>query len=260
MIPRARGLTIVRCAVLICALAATACVHQTVTVHQASVSDAASYNVQLGVAYLQQGNLALAKEKLERAAEENGSDPNVHSALALLYERLGDDHKADSEYRAALRLAPRNPEVSNNYAVFLCRTKRVDEGVRRLLEAAHDPLYRTPEAAYTNAGVCLRAVHHDAEAQANFQRALQIRPNFAEAVYQLGDLEFSQGHTREAKERVQRYLETYNATPELLLLGVRTSRSVGDRVNAERYARRLRVDYPDSEQTRALAELTANPG
>ena len=59
---------------------------------------------------------------------------------------------------------------------------------------------------------------------------------------------------------MQRYLETYNATPELLLLGVRTSRSVGDRVNAERYARRLRVDYPDSEQTRALAELTANPG
>jgi type IV pilus assembly protein PilF len=136
----------------------------------------------------------------------------------------------------------------------------VDEGVRRLLEAAHNPLYRTPEAAYTNAGVCLRAVHRDAEAQANLQRALQIRPNFAEAVFQLADLEFAQGHTREAKERVQRYLETYNATPELLLLGVRTSRSVGDRVSAERYARRLRVDFPDSEQTRALAELTANPG
>jgi len=237
-------------------LALAACVTQTTAPPPAN-NEAASYNVQLGAAYLQQGNLALAKEKLERAAGENPNDPNVHSVLALLYERLQDAKRADAEFRQALRLAPKNPEISNNFAGYLCRTNRVDEGVRRLLVAARDPLYRTPEVAYTNAGVCLRTAHRDTEAAANFVRALQVRPNFAEAAFQLGDLELEQGRSADARARVDRYVGTYAATPELLMLGLRASRALGDRIAAERYARRLRVDFPDSEQTRALS---ANPG
>ena len=71
-----------------------------------SATSAADYNVQLGYAYLRQGNLALAKEKLERAEKQDGSSPSVHSALGLLFERLGDPKAADRHYATALRLAP----------------------------------------------------------------------------------------------------------------------------------------------------------
>jgi len=239
------------------ALALAACVTQSVNGPVGSTSEAAVYNVQLGAAYLEQGNLPLAKEKLDRALKENPNDPNVHSVLALLYERLRDPKRADAEFRTALRLAPRDPEIANNYAGYLCRTGRVDEGVRRLLEAARDPLYRTPEVAYTNAGVCLRGAHRDAEAERYLRQALDTKPNFAEAAFQLGDLEFALGRVADARKRVDSYLGSYSATADLLLLGVRASRALGDRLAAERYARRLRVDFPDSAQTRAL---TANPG
>jgi Tfp pilus assembly protein PilF len=46
----------------------------------------------------------------------------------------------------------------------------------------------------------------------------------------------------------------YTATPEMLMLGVRVARAQGDRLAAERYARRLRVDFPDSDQARSLSE------
>lgn len=227
---------------------------------EASRTDAAAYNVQLGIAYLQQGNLALAKEKLERAERQNPRDPNVHGALALLHERLGNDSLVERHYRTALRLSPRNPELSNNFAVYLCRTGRVDEGVRRFRDAARNPLYRTPEAAYTNAGVCLRTAGHLEEAEQNFLHALDVRPNFAEAVFQLADLYLQQGRAPEARARLERFLGENEATPDLLLLGVRIARATGDRIAEERYARRLRVDFPGSEQTRALAELDRNPG
>jgi type IV pilus assembly protein PilF len=87
---------------------------------------------------------------------ENPNDPNVHSAMAMLQDRLGHPEKADKEFKAALSLGPRSPDVLNNYAIYLCRNGRVDEGVKSFEEAAHNALYRTPEAAYTNAGVCLR--------------------------------------------------------------------------------------------------------
>ncbi len=98
------------------------------------------------------------KEKLDRALKENPNNPGVHSARAMLYDRLGDAAKADGEFQTALKLAPHDPELSINYAVYLCRIGRTDEG-RASLRGSRgiNALYRTPEAAYTNAGVCLHS-------------------------------------------------------------------------------------------------------
>src|SRR5262249_48974719 len=65
-------------------------------------SDASNYNMQLGMAYLNQGDLGLAKQKLERAVHENPGDPNVHSAMAMLQDRLGQPQLADKEFKTAL--------------------------------------------------------------------------------------------------------------------------------------------------------------
>lgn len=224
------------------------------------LKEAAKYNVELGIAYMQRGELAVAKEKLERAVSESPHDPAVHSALALLYERLGNPREADREFREALRLAPHDPDIANNYAVYLCRTHRVDEGVKRLLATAHNPLYATPEAAYTNAAVCLRSEHRDAEAKRELESALALRPGFAEAVFQLADLEMQHGELRDARARIDRYIGTYTATPDLLALGVRISRALHDPLGVQRYEQRLRVDFPNSPQTQALAGPTTNPG
>jgi len=222
--------------------------------------DASNYNMQLGMAYLNQGDLGLAKEKLDRAVAENPGDPNVHSAMAMLQDRLGHPEQADKEFKAALSLGPRSPDVLNNYAVYLCRSGRADEGVKAFEEAAHNALYRTPEAAYTNAGVCLRGAKRDTQAAMSFQKALRVKPNFAEAAYQLADLDFRRGEVQAARETVDQYITAFEPTADLLLLGVQIARKQGDRMAEEKFARKLRMDFPSSDQTRALADLSHNSG
>ncbi|MBV9346017.1 MAG: type IV pilus biogenesis/stability protein PilW [Gammaproteobacteria bacterium] len=222
--------------------------------------DAAAANTQLGSAYLNQGELALAKEKLDKAVAQDPNNPEVHSVRALLFERMGTPDKADAEFRAALRLAPHDPNVINNYAVYLCQHGRTDEGVKRFEEAARNALYRTPEAAYTNAGVCLRAAKRDADARLHFAQALQLRPTYGEAVYQLADMDFQQRDLQAARTRIDAFLNGYSETPDLLLLGVRVARAQNDRIGAQRYARKLQLNFPGTEQTRALATLDSNPG
>jgi len=221
--------------------------------------DAAVYNVQLGLAYMNQGELERAKEKLDRAVEQDPGSADVHSARATLFARLNQKDKADEEFRAALRLAPHDPRMVHNYAVYLCQNGRYDEGVKRFLEAAHNGLYPTPEAAYTNAGVCLRAAKRDEEARVNFTRALQLKPNFAEAQFQLANLQFEHGEFAPARAGIDGFIGTYNATADLLLLGVRVARAQGDRLGAQRYARKLQLDFPGTDQARALAQLD-HPG
>jgi type IV pilus assembly protein PilF len=218
-----------------------------------AAATAGAANMQLGSAYLQQGNLPVAKDKLERAVTQAPRDPAIHGLLAMLYQRLGDDRRAEAEYRTALSLAPRDPEQLNNYAVFLCGVGRVDEGVSRFQEAARNPLYSTPWAAYTNSGVCLRGAKRDAEAEPLFRRALQVRPDYAEAAIQLADLELAHDRPADAYNRVADFLRNNPPRAELLLLGWRAARAQQNPVNAAQMAWRLRTEFPDSEQARTLA-------
>ena len=222
--------------------------------------DAAVYNTELGIAYMRRDQLAVAQTRLDLAVQENPDDPDVHSARGLLFARLGDGKQADREFREALRLAPKNPSFQNNYAVYLCSVGRVDEGVQSFLQAARNPLYVTPELAYDNAGVCLRTAHKDVEATQMFANALAIRPSFAQALWQVADIDFSHGRYDQARKEIDAFLASNQETPDLLLLAVKVTRAQGDRLDAELYARRLQLDFPDSAQAHALADLGNNPG
>jgi type IV pilus assembly protein PilF len=251
---RFSGLRLCGCALALLAIGACAS-----SKHATNERDAATYNVQLGVAYLNQGDLVRAKDKLDRALSEDPSNADVHSARAMLDERMNDLPKADEEFRTALRLAPHDPKVVNNYAVYLCQNGRTDEGVKRFMEAAHNALYATPEAAYTNAGVCLRAAKRDDEARVDFLHALQLRPNFAEAAYQLAALQLDHNELAPARANIDGFMGSFDATPDLLLIGVRIARAQGDRLAAQKYARKLQLDFPGTDQARALSALD-HPG
>jgi type IV pilus assembly protein PilF len=221
---------------------------------------AAKINLQLGVGYLQQGNLPIAKEKLERARSQDPHNPEIHGAMALLDQRLGKDKEADKEFRTALDLDSHDPAMLNNYAVFLCSHERPDEGVRYFEQAATNPLYRTPWAAYTNAGVCMRAAHRDADAAQRFARALQSNPAYSEAVYQASDLDLQQQKLADARFRIDVFLLNNPATPDLLLLAYRIAQAQKDGISQQRYAARLAQEFPNSDQAHALAASKINPG
>src|SRR5690349_14951627 len=59
--------------------------------------DASNYNTQLGISYLRQGDIPLAKEKLDRAMRENPDNPELHSARAMLFDRMNEPAQADAE-------------------------------------------------------------------------------------------------------------------------------------------------------------------
>jgi type IV pilus assembly protein PilF len=222
--------------------------------------DAAVYNTQLGLGYLHQNELAISKDKLDRAVKQDPSYAPAHSARAMLYDRLGNAQVADEEFRTALRLAPNDPTMVNNYAVYLCQHGRTDEGVKRFQEAAANALYRTPEAAFTNAGVCLRAAKRDEEARPLFVKALQAQPSYSEAAYQLANLQYQHKELTQARGLIDAYLANFPETADLLLLGVRVARAQGDQAASQKFARKLQTDFAGSDQARALSSPEHPPG
>lgn len=243
-------------AVVACLTFLAGCVTTTETPSpiQESPTDAANFNVQLGANYLRQGNLELAKEKIDKALEQDDTLPLAHTYAGLLYDRLNDAEQASYHYRRALRLAPDDPVTLNLYGAFLCRRGEPDRAEEYFLAATGDPLYRTPEVPLTNAGVCLMQQRQLARAESYFRRALENNARYPDALWQMARLSLQREVPLQARAFFQRYAAVASLNAEALWLGVRIERALDDTTSVARYAERLLSEYPDSVEARLLLE------
>lgn len=222
--------------------------------------EAAVYNLQMGIDYLQKGNLSQAKEKLERSLDQNPRNAQTHVAAGLLYDRIDENDKADSHLSRAVSLDSDNAAVLNNYAQFLCRKGNRDKGEQLAVKAASDPLYKTPEAAWLNAGLCALNSKKMEAAEKYFRNSLAAKPNWPTALFQLADFELKAGNFLPARGFLQRYMQVTATNPAALWLGVQIEKGLGNVAGAEDYARRLKNDFPTSGETKALLESERKAG
>jgi type IV pilus assembly protein PilF len=85
-----------------------------------------------------------------------------------------------------------------------------------------------------------------------FQLALKVRPDQPQALYQMADLAYGRGDYGEARSYLGRLTKVALPNAETLWLGVRVERRLGDRNSEASYAQRLRKQFPDSREARAL--------
>jgi type IV pilus assembly protein PilF len=243
--------TTVKLLAVILGLCLAACSNNT-GFKKASPQVTAATNMQLAIEYMKLGKLAASRDFIEQALKEDPLNPDVQMTAGLIYERLTDMPRAERAYSTAYRLGKKDPNIQNNYAGFLCRTGKSVAGEKLFAEVAVSPLYQTPEVALVNAGVCARGTGDIVDAERYFNRALAIRPNMPEAMLQLGNIAFDRGDAVQARAIVQRYLAVNAPTPELLWLGFRAERKLGDVTAAAGYARRVQTEFPDSTQAQMM--------
>lgn len=253
----------IRLLVILSAALASACVTtgRKPEPDQQSIDNAAGYNLQLGVAYMRQGRLEAALEILEKSIRQNPDRADTHTALAVLYVRLGKLEEAGAEYRRSLRLEPDNAGTLNNYGAFLCQRGDYDQAMESFAKAVRNPLYRTPAAAHTNAGLCARDQGHSGQAESFFRLALAADPRFTGALLQLADLSFEEKIYLQARAFMDRYMASAAAaTPDALWLGLRVEQALGDKAAAGAYSTQLLKKFPDSVEVRWLLEAEKNAG
>jgi type IV pilus assembly protein PilF len=210
------------CAMLL--VAATAVAAQPAPPSEPPLVTAARLNAQLAVAYLKQNDVVTAREKIEKALTQNPNDAAVQMSAGLVYERLEQPDQADRHFAAALKLDPQNPDMINNYAVFLCRRGHYDQGQKLFEQAARSPSYATPEVAYSNAGVCARSAKNLPQAEDLFRKALAARSDYPDALLQLADLSFERGAALAARCFSRCASSARSATRTLPIATVRSCR------------------------------------
>jgi len=241
---------------LVAVVALSACTSTSDRRYEAKLKKAATFNAELGAGYLARGNLEQAKLKFEKALDQDERNAKANSGYALLQARLGKYDEADAYFEKAIRLDPEDSEVLNNYGAYLCDQGRSTDAERHFLKAATNPLYKTPEFAYRNAGTCAFAEGKVGKAEGYFQRALEVNPRFGPALLDMASINREQRRFQPALTYLERYHKIFPQSPESLWLYAGVYRDLGNRDLASTYETRLTTLFPQSAQARRLREST----
>jgi type IV pilus assembly protein PilF len=219
---------------------------------ETSARTRARVHTELAASYFELGNMAVALEEAREAMRADSNYAPAYNVAGLVYAQLKEDRLAEENFQTALQINPSDSDAHNNYGRFLCDRKQEREAIKHFLAAVRNPLYPTPERSWVNAGLCARRSGDLAGAEGYFQNALKMRPGNAQALYQMADLAYARRNYAEAKGYLNRFTQVASSTAEVLWLGVRIERRLGDRSSEASYALQLRNRFPNSREAQAL--------
>ena len=209
-------------------------------------------HTELAGGYFELGNMRVALDEVNAALRADPGYGPAYNVAGLVHAELRQDRSAQENFERALRIDPVDPDANNNYGRFLCDRKRETEALKYFLAALRNPLYETPDRSYLNAGMCSRRRGDIAAADDYLQKAIKLRPNQPQALYQLADMAYASGAYAQSKTYLTRLMQVSTPNAEVLWLGLRVERRLGDRNAMETYSMQLSRNFPESKEAQAL--------
>ena len=239
----------------ICFFLMAGCVSTTtgsITEPKRNDKEAAELNYQLGARYYNNGSYSLARDRLLLAIEIDPKMAAAYTTLALAYEALDNQRLAREAYEKAIRVAPRDFDVQNTYAVYLCRQQDYRQAQKFFDKAGSHPENDDAEVTLTNAGVCMGQKPDLAAAEKYFRMALEHKLNYGEALLQLCLLKFQQEDYLSARAFLQRYMSSAIPTAGVLYLASRIEDMLGNDRGKIDYEDQLIREFPTSPEARKV--------
>ncbi len=213
-----------------------------------NLKEASELNTKLAVGYIQRQQYKPAKEKLEKAIEQNSKNLTAYKTLAYLYALLGLKEEAEEKYNEALEINPEDPELLNSYGAFLCTIGKLDEAQEKLKLAYSNPFYESLYLAQSNAGSCYIKQQEYEKAEALLRKSLRVQPDLPGSLISMAEVGVKTERYLMARAYIQRYHSVKSASAESLWIQIQAEKALGAKDHYMKYARQLINDFPDSDE------------
>jgi type IV pilus assembly protein PilF len=214
----------------------------------------AKVHTDLGMAYLEGGQLTVALDEARVALDADSGYAPTYNLLGLAHMQMKETARAEEYLEQALRLAPGDPEFSNNMGWFLCQSGRESRSFEYFDAAAKNPLYATPTRPLINGGLCAGRLKDHKRAETYFQQVLRVDPGSLDGMYLLAGSLYQQQRYGEARVRLAEVHKRAEPTAASAWLALRIERKLGDREAETRWITQLRRKFADSLEYRKLTQ------
>ncbi|HEX8217392.1 MAG TPA: tetratricopeptide repeat protein [Allosphingosinicella sp.] len=204
------------------------------------------------------GRIDEARADLLRVQTAAGPHPAVLHLLAMVEAKRGAGAAARSAFEAALRLAPRDPQLLNNFANFLAAQGEADGALEQYEQAlAAAPAFH--EARYNRALLLQKTGRLD-EALAELERAAAGRPGDAKLLSAQGSVLLALGRLRNAADAYDSALAADPNRATAAAGRARVAMERGEEAAPALYRRALALRPGDPELQLNLAEALEAEG
>jgi type IV pilus assembly protein PilF len=223
---------------------------------QSASEKRAAIRLQLAVGYYQDGKYEIALDEVKQAIAIDPQSADAYGMRGLVYVAMGEPTLADDNFQRALKLAPNNPDIANNYGSFLCNAGgRPAQGIAYFEKALKNPHYRSPASALVNAGTCSLKARDNAAAERYLTEAQRFAPDLPVLNVALAQVYFERRDYQRAGFFVNRLTETAKLdtlSADALWLALRVERKLGQRSLEASLAAQLRRRFPASPEFAAF--------
>ncbi|MDD5296882.1 MAG: type IV pilus biogenesis/stability protein PilW [Rhodocyclaceae bacterium] len=219
-----------------------------------SVENRAKVHTELGSAYFQAGRMAVALEEGESAVQADPRYAPAYNLLGLVHMYLRESALARLNFEKALKLAPGDAEINNNYGWFLCQNGQVKDSFAYFMKAVKEPLYPTPTKAWYNAGMCALLEKDNEAAGDYFMKAVMADRRNTQALYRVAEYRYTYGNLYEAQRFIAEVLRISQPDPAALWLALRIERKLGNRAAETGYANQLRWKFQGTPEYQAMIQ------
>ncbi len=217
-------------------------------VSKPNLKEASDLNTQLAIGYIQREQYKPAKEKLEKAIEQNADNVTAYKTMAYLYALLGLEEKAGEKYEEALELGPDDSDLLNSYGAFLCANGKLDEAQKYFKKAYDDPFYESLHLAQSNAGSCYVEQGEYKKAEPLLRKSLRLQPSLPGSLISMAEVGVKTERYLMARAYIERYHAVRPAGAESLWIQLQAEKALGAQDHYMKYARQLINDFPDSDE------------
>jgi len=215
--------------------------------------------IQLGLGYLQEGDIERAKGPLNKALELDSRSSNANAAMALVFQSEMEPELADEHFRRALSSSSKGvgrTRILNNYGSFLYEQGRYKEAMKRFNKASDDSMYAGRPRVFENLGLAALKLNKTDKAQEYFERALRLDPKRPQALLEMAEMARVKNEYTKALAYYQRFVDLSAQTARSLLIGARLADHTGDRDRAKSLGLQLKKLYPETpEYQQYLSDL-----
>ena len=212
----------------------------------------AKAHTELASLYFQNRNPIVALEELTFAISISQNYAPAYAMRGLVLYYINELDSADKDFKRALSLNEKDPEINNNYGWYLCHTGRVKESIEYFQKALRNPLYRTPELAYLNAATCHVKLGELDVAEEYVRKILRFMPDNPQGLFQMASIYYKRGNFDAARQHLMSVVHKDEPSAEVLWLLLRVERQLGDKMAESSLATQLRRKFPDSPEYQKL--------
>jgi type IV pilus assembly protein PilF len=218
---------------------------------QTSSQKRAEIRMQLASGYFQQGQYEVALDEVKKAIAADPENPDGYGLRAVIYMRMNETALANDNFLHALKLAPTNPELNNNYGSYLCHNGRAQDGFKYFDVALANRQYKYPASAMINAGDCAVQIKDFALAEKYLVPALQMAPDLPELNLNLARLYYERRDFERASffiTRLAKVAKSDSLTADVLWMAIKVQHKVGDQGAEQGFVTQLRRHHANSPE------------